>query len=194
MIMSQRVRAIFKGAMLSLTVMLATPAIVRAQQCQPGIDQGWEVWRQNYDLMWGTLTPNINHLTDLLRGVYNQETYATLLAAARSVAAGIGINRLGRLVMTLPDGTVILDTIRPDGDTPVNANSYAHFQAKSINENLNTRVAVAAAQTFPCGLAIESRISTTTSRFESHFAVRLGPHLSSLGTARLSMIASPWDY
>ena len=96
--------------------------------------------------------------------------------------------------MTLPDGTVVLDTFRPDGDTPANANSYAHFLAKSINENLNTRVAIAAAQTYPCGIGLESRVSTTTGRFESHFAARLGLHLSSSGTARLSMIASPWDY
>src|SRR5262249_46534310 len=140
-VMSRQVRVMFAGAALALAVILAAPTIARAQQCQPGIDAGWELWRQNYDLMWATLTPNINNLTDLLIRVHDQPTYATLVAAARSVAAGIGSARLGRLVVTLSDGTVVLDTIRPDGDTPANANSFAHFQAKSINENLNARVA-----------------------------------------------------
>jgi hypothetical protein len=127
----------------------------------------------------------------LLNGAFDQSTYAALLAAARAVAASIDPTRLGRLVVTLPDGTVVLDTFRPDGDTPANANSFAHFQAKSINENLNTRVAMAAAQAYPCGVAIETKLSTTTGAFESQFAVRLGSHLSSRGAARLSMIASP---
>jgi len=191
MTMSPRVRGMFTGAALSLAVILATPTIARAQQCQPGIDAGWAQWRQNYDLMWAGLTPNGSNLTTLLNGVFDQSTYATLLAAARAVAASIDPARLGRLVVTLPDGTVVLDTFRPDGDVPANANSFAHFQAKSINENLNTRVAIAAAQAYPCGIGIETKLSTTTGAFESQFAVRLGSHLSSRGTARLSMIASP---
>jgi hypothetical protein len=179
------------GAALSLSVILATPTIARAQQCQPGIDAGWELWRSNYDLMWAVLTPNISNLTTLLNAMADQSSYGTLVAAARAVVANIDPARFGRLVVTLPDGTVVLDTIRPDGDTPANANSFAHFQAKSINENLNTRVAIAAAQTYPCGIGIETRLSTTTGLFESHFSVRLGSHLSSRGTARLSMVASP---
>ena len=191
MTISPRVRGMFTGAALSLAVILATPTIARAQQCQPGIDAGWGLWRQNYDLMWTALTPNVNNLTTLLNGAFDQSTYATLLAAARAVAASIDPARLGRLVVTFPDGTVVLDTFRPDGDVPANANSFAHFQAKSINENLNTRVAIAAAQAYPCGIGIETKLSTTTGAFESQFAVRLGSHLSSRGTARLSMIASP---
>ena len=188
---TQRVRTIFSGAALSLALILATPTTARAQQCQPGIDAGWELWRPNYDLMWAALTPSVNDLTTLLNGVFDQSTYATLLANARAVAGRIDPARLGRLVVALPDGTVVLDTFRPDGDAPANANSFAHFQAKSINENLNTRVAIAAAQGYPCGIAIETRLSTTTGAFESQFAARLGSHLSSRGTARLSMIASP---
>ena len=191
MITSPRVRGVLSGFALSLSLLLATPTSARAQQCQPGIDQGWELWRPNYDLMWAVLTPNISNLTTLLNGVVDQSSYATLLAAARTVAAGIDPARRGRLVVTLPDGTVVLDTFRSDGDTPANSNSFAHFQAKSINENLNTRVAMAAAQGYPCGIGIETKLSTTTSAFESQFAVRLGSHLSSRGTARLSMIASP---
>src|SRR5215831_4376503 len=100
---SRRVRGVFTGAALSLMVILATPAI--AQQCQPGIDAGWELWRPNYDLMWAALTPNRSNLATLLNGVFDQATYATLLAAARAIAASIDPARLGRLVVTLPDGT-----------------------------------------------------------------------------------------
>src|SRR5215831_20164941 len=102
---SRRVRGMLTGAALSLTVILATPAIARAQQCQPGIDAGWELWRPNYDLMWAALTPNRSNLATLLNGVFDQATYATLLAAARAIAASIDPARLGRLVVTLPDGT-----------------------------------------------------------------------------------------
>jgi hypothetical protein len=46
------------------------------------------------------------------------------------------------------------------------------------------------AQTFPCGVAIETS-RPPADHYESHFAVRLGPHLFSEGTARLSMSLSP---
>jgi len=49
MAMSRRLRGMSAGAALSLTVILATPTIARARQCQPSIDGGWELWRQNYD-------------------------------------------------------------------------------------------------------------------------------------------------
>jgi hypothetical protein len=44
-----------------------------------------------------------------------------------------------RIVITLPDGTVVVDTSK-------NNNTYANFQAKAINENHNTRVAILDAQ------------------------------------------------
>jgi hypothetical protein len=179
------------GVMLCASAIFASPMTAAAQQCQPGIDAAWEAHRPRYDLLWSGLIPSVENLTQALKLVNSQATYATLLASARSVAAGVPN---GRLVMTLPDGTVVLDTRRPDGDVPANANSYAHFVAKSINENLNTRVAMSAAQMFPCGIAIETKVSTTTGSLESQFAVRLGPHLDSSGTARLSVTTSPWDY
>jgi len=46
-----------------------------------------------------------------------------------------------------------------------------------------------AAQMFPCGVGIESKLSTTTGNVESYVAVRMGTHLDSLGMARLSLIA-----
>jgi len=167
------------------------PTTADAQQCQPGIDAAWEAHRPTYDLLWTTLIPNVTTLTTQLLNTFDPSTYAALLASARSIAAAIPN---GRLVLMLPDGTVVLDTSRPDGETPSNANSYAHFLAKSINENQNTRVAPMSAQMFPCGVAIETN-ADTTGFVESHFAVRLGAHLTSIGAARLSaVIAGPWDY
>ncbi len=198
--MSQHVRAIFSTAMLWAIFATASPTIASAQQCQPGIDTAWPTYRANYDLLWAGLIPHVGNLTTLLDGLsnespsINQSNYQTLLMTARSIAAAVG----GRLVVTLADGTVVVDTSHPDGETPVNANSYAHFVAQSINQNQNSGIAIMAAQMFPCGVAIESKRSTTGD-VESHFAVRLGPHLSSSGTARLSIIIPGpcygcWDY
>jgi len=80
------------------------------------------------------------------------------------------------------------DTGRPDDPTNVLAagNSYQHFVAKTVNENHNSRIAILAAQEYPCGAGIESKLSTTTGQVESYLAVRLGNHLDSLGTARIS--------
>jgi hypothetical protein len=177
-------------------LLLAVPAPARAQQCQPGIDTAWDAHRPDYDLLWAGLTPHLDSLLSLLNTVSDQASYATLVGAARSVAGGVPH---GRVVVTLPDGTVVVDTWRVDGETPANANSYAHFLSKSINENLNSRVAMMAAQLFPCGIAVETRISTTTGNVESQFAARLGQDLNSSGTARLSMVVGGpcfgcWDY
>jgi len=196
MIVTRRFRDVLATAALCMTVILATSTIARAQQCQPGIDAAWASYKPayefmpTYDVMWTTLTPNIANLTRLLDTVSDQSSYEMLLGAARSIAARIG----GRLVVTLPDGSVVVDTDRPDGETPANANSYEHFNARSINENDNTRVAVNAAQMFPCGIAIESKFNPASGLAEVHFAARLGPHLSSSGTARLSRVGGPWDY
>jgi hypothetical protein len=51
-----------------------------------------------------------------------------------------------------------------------------------VNENHNTRAAMMAAQSYPCGVGIESKLSTTTTgKVESYLAIRLGNHLDSLG-------------
>jgi hypothetical protein len=183
-------------AILCFGAIPAIPTAASEQQCQPGIDSEWERHRPDYDLLWTTLTPHIDDLTALVNvTVANAAAYSNLLGAARSIAASIPN---GRLVVTLPDGTVVLDTSRADGETPANANSYPHFLAKTINENHNTRLAIMAAQMYACGIGIETKVSTTTGRLESYFAVRLGMafHLSSSGTARLSVPTrpGPFDY
>jgi len=65
-------------------------------------------------------------LPQQLRAVVDQATYQVLLTSARTIAAAI---TNGRIVITVPDGTVVLDTARQDDPTNVLAqgNSYQHF-------------------------------------------------------------------
>jgi hypothetical protein len=71
-------------------------------------------------------------------------------------------------------------------DTASTHNSYANFVAKAVNENHNSRVAILATQLYPCGIGLERKLSTSTGETESYLALRLGRHLDSVGTARLS--------
>jgi hypothetical protein len=152
-------------------------------QCIPGINQAFQDHREAYLAVYNVLQPNVALLTTQLRQVTNQATYQVLLTTSRNIANFI---THGRLVITLPDGTVVLDTARPDDPTNVLAagNSYQHFQNKTVNENHNSRVAIFSAQQYPCGVGIESKFSTTTGNVESYVALRLGPHLDSEGTIR----------
>ena len=63
---------------------------------------------------------------------------------------------VGRVLIALPDGTVVLDTARGDHLPDPTSNSYQHFLDKTIGENHNTRVAILAAQKYPCGIALET--------------------------------------
>jgi hypothetical protein len=92
----------------------------------------------------------------------------------------------GRVVITAPDGTVILDTSRADNTVDPKSNSYQHFLDKTINENHNSRVSFAVAQQYQCGIGFETKLSTTDNKVENYFAIRLGNHLDSLGTVRIS--------
>jgi hypothetical protein len=120
--------------------------------------------------------PNATTLTTDLGAVTNEGTYATLLADAQAMAAKIAT---GRAVITVPDGTVMVDTSKAN-------NTLANFQAKAINENHNSRVAIFSAQQYPCGLGLERKLSTTDGTVETYLAFRAGTHLDSLGTLRVS--------
>jgi hypothetical protein len=157
------------------------------QQCLPGIGAALQGPQQaTYTLLLNTLSPRVAGLRLALDAVSNQATYEVLLGLARNAAAAIPN---GRLLVTLPDGTVVVDTSRPDDATnmlPV-GNSYQHFIDKTVNENHNSRVAIFSAQQYPCGLGAESKLSTSTGQVETYIALRLGAHLDSSGTARLSV-------
>jgi hypothetical protein len=161
----------------------AAPAAVLA--CLPGLDVAFNAHAAQYTLVSNALNPKVTILKTQLAQVVNQPTYATLLKTSRALANSI---KNGRLVITLPDGTVVLDTGKPDdaANALPAGNSYQHFQSKTVNENHNSRVSIFSAQQWPCGHAVESKLSTSTGVREDYVAIRLGNHLDSVGTARLS--------
>ncbi|PXW87286.1 hypothetical protein C8R34_11169 [Nitrosomonas sp. Nm84] len=131
-----------------------------------------------YDTLNAVLTPaKITSFKNKLSAVKDQPTYAALLTEANATAA---IVASGRVVVTLPDGTVVVDTAK--GAT----NTFANFEAKAINENHNTRVAILDAQIYDCGVGLETKTSSTTGVVEVYLAKRLGAYLNSAGTVRLS--------
>lgn len=131
-----------------------------------------------YDTLNAVLTPaKITSFKNKLGAVKDQPTYAILLTEANATAA---IVANGRVVVTLPDGTVVVDTAKGA------ANTFANFEAKAINENHNTRVAILDAQIYDCGVGLETKTSSTTGVAEVYLAKRLGAYLDSVGTVRLS--------
>lgn len=131
-----------------------------------------------YDTLNAVLTPaKLTSFKNKLSAVKDQPTYATLLTEANATAAVVAN---GRVVVTLPDGTVVVDTAK--GAT----NTFANFEAKAINENHNTRVAILDAQIWDCGIGLETKTSSTTGVVEVYLAKRLGAYLNSAGTVRLS--------
>jgi hypothetical protein len=97
-----------------------------------------------------------------------------------------------RVVVTLSDGQVVLDTSKDtvvvNGST-VPANSFARFQSKSINENHNSRVAILTALLSNAGTGYEEKYSTTELKFETYHAQRMGASPSNaLGVVRVSVL------
>jgi len=114
----------------------------------------------------------------------SEEGYEQLVSVAREF---LSRNPDYRLLLTLPDGTVLFDSARADGTATAQDNSFQNFQAKTINENHNTRVAIMYAQLSPLGLGWERKLSTSTEEVETYVAMRLGPQFASSGTMRLSI-------
>ncbi len=156
-------------AVLGVTSFNAMAAI----ECAPQVNA---LLKSNatYKKLHSTLNPKVDNLTSLLRGTKDQATYSKLLNAVKAVA---GTNRV---VVTLADGTVVVDTGKSAN------NSYAIFAAKGVNENHNSRVAIMLAQTHECGLGVETKYSSTDKSTEKYVAIRLGKYLDSAGTARIS--------
>ena len=134
------------------------------------------------------LKTDIKNLKTLLNNVKDQDTYSNLLEFARNVATDPKLEK-GRLLVTLPDGTVVVDTSKQDdpNNTAEVGNSFKHFSNKTVNENHNTRIAILDSQLHVCGVGVETRLSTTDHTKESYVALRLGAHLNNSGTARLSV-------
>jgi hypothetical protein len=86
-----------------------------------------------------------------------------------------------RVLVTLSDGHVAYDTSKG-----VN-NTYANFQANTIGENHNTRIAIMVALLGSNGIGNEIKASTTTGTKQAYNAVRMGLSTSlALGCVRVS--------
>jgi len=180
------VRTLAIAAALSMmTLAAARPA--SAQSCNPGIAAGYALHQTTYTNLISKLAPQVNTLKNQLQAVIDQPTYLTLLTTSRTLANSVAT---GRVLVTLPDGTVVLDTSKTDdpGNTMASGNSFQHFQNKTVNENHNSRVAIFDAQEWPCGVGLETKLSTTTGQHEIYLAIRLGAQFDAIGTARLSVI------
>jgi len=167
-------------------VVLLTPRPAPAQDCNPGFAAAFAAHEEAYTTLRDSLTAQAENLNTRLLETVDQATYELLLADARALASSLPT---GRLIVALPDGTVVVDTARPDDAANVlpAGNSFGHFRNKAVNENHNSRVAILDAQEWPCGTGLEAKFSTSTGKRELGFAVRLGAHLDSNGTARLSI-------
>ena len=155
-----------------------------AQSCQPGLVGAITgPHAAQYQGIINALIPFAGAVFTQLPQVVNQATCQPLLDTANALAASVAT---GRVVITLPDGTVMIDTNRDDNTASPTSNSYQHFLDKTINENHNSRVAILATQEYPCGVAVESKLSTSTGMTEAYVALRVGTHLDSDGTIRVS--------
>jgi len=90
-----------------------------------------------------------------------------------------------RIIVVLPDGTVVLDTRFLPGNP---RNSYQSFINKTVNENHNSRISIFTAQFTKCGVGYETKISTSVGDREIYVAARLGQWLNSAGTIRISEV------
>jgi hypothetical protein len=177
------------AATLAAAVLFA-PGAARAQcdraPCNPGFEAAFAAHQAAYTQIENALLAQRDNLNAKLQAVVDQATYASLLADARTLATSLPT---GRVLITVPDGTVVMDTAKPDDPTNTlpSGNSFQHFQRKTVNENHNSRIAIHDAQEWPCGVGLEAKFSTSTGQREFYMAVRLGNHLDSNGTTRMSI-------
>ena len=177
-------RHLLTAVVMVFPALTGSMALAQLPPCQPGFATAMGgTHGKTYQMLFQVLNPQASALNNLLAAVNNQASYENLLNLANMIAT----NSSGRLLITLPDGTVVIDTARNDGAGDPKNNYYPNFVNKTINENHNSRAAIVSAQLWPCGLGVETKTSTTTGEVESYAARRLGPHLDSQGTARLSV-------
>ena len=95
-----------------------------------------------------------------------------------------------RVVVTLSDGQVVLDTAKATaGSLNSDLNTFNNFKNKAINENHNSRVAILTALLSNAGTGYEEKFSTSDLKFEAYHAQRMGAASSNaLGVVRVSVL------
>ena len=81
-----------------------------SKKCAPRVPQLIET-DPVYAQLFQTLDPQAPQLKELLAAVVDQATYQSLLDLARGIASS---RATSRVLITLPDGTVVVDTSKPD--------------------------------------------------------------------------------
>jgi len=139
-----------------------------------------------YNALYALLKPNVPKITALVNGIIDQVSYGKLVTFARGLQAKLANSRV---TITLPDGTAVFDGGKQDdpGNTLPHGNSFNHYQAITITENLNTRISNLDPQEHADGLGAETRLSSVTKKKEAFVGIRLGVHLNNAGTARISI-------
>ena len=93
-------------------------------------------------------------------------------------------NNKARLLITMADGTVVVDTGKGENNT------FEKMKSKLINENHMSRFAVQEARDSEEGIGREKKLSTSTGQYETYRAQRLGPSAQdSMGIVRFSVKA-----
>ncbi|HMU64781.1 MAG: hypothetical protein U1E82_02670 [Nitrosomonas sp.] len=161
---------------LVITSILLVSSFNLTAACAPLVQT--RVTQPDYAVLDAALTSAIQtRLKNKLNATKDELTYSALRIEAEGLAATIAN---GRVVITMPDGTVVVDTSKGA------SNTYANFKAKTINENHNSRIAILHSQLYDCGLGLETKLSSTDNTKENYLARRLGAYLNSAGTVRLS--------
>jgi hypothetical protein len=150
-----------------------------------------------YNFLFGSICEQTDTIMDLLSAVTDCESYDNLFNFCSGLASTIPN---GRIIVTLPDGTVVVDTFQAfcDCDTPdcpVDfpcdvadnlCNGYNFFLDNFVGANQNTSVSAFDAQLWPCGVGCETRFDLSSGSVEAIVAVRLGEYLNNTGTVIVS--------
>jgi hypothetical protein len=108
---------------------------------------------------------------DFVWNFLQNETAQTYEAALSNIQVWLGANASNnsnlRVVLTLADGTVAIDTSKSN-------NTFSNFQLKGINENHNTRGSILTALISNAGTGMETKYSTTTFKQTYYYAQRMG--------------------
>jgi hypothetical protein len=138
------------------------------------------------DTVWQAVNQAFNdNVTAIKQAAFdiNQATTVTAYNTAKAQLDTLSTNTQCRILVCQPDGTVYYDSSK----NSTNKNTLADANAKTINENHNTRPAIMSAQLTCDGVGNEIKLSTSTNQIEAYDARRIvDKYGDTFGTVRLS--------